>query len=73
MLDLVWLDELATRLEETRTFFQTLRRTFTGLLRLDGDDLQSRLIELKDAASAAEARSHHPHSVDVHRASNAAT
>jgi mannose-6-phosphate isomerase len=59
-LRLPWLDRLADELEESRTPFQTLRRTVTEMLATSRPDVTTRLRELRCAAVDAEARWHVP-------------
>lgn len=60
LLELPWLDEVATQLDHTPTPFQALRQTVTRLLALSGPELHGKLQELRSAAAGAEARSHRP-------------
>ena len=58
MLSLPWLDEVALRLEDSGTPFQTLRTVVAEWLASSGPELEVRLAELGRAAAEAERAAH---------------
>ncbi|MDO9377299.1 MAG: mannose-6-phosphate isomerase, class I [Nocardioidaceae bacterium] len=59
-LGVAWLDELATRLEQTDDAAGTLHETVTWILAMHGPDLAGRMQEVQVAAAMAESTSHRP-------------
>jgi mannose-6-phosphate isomerase len=57
-LEFRWLNDVADRLEDSITPFQTLHSVVTEMLAMEGPELAARLAELRSAALAAEKRSH---------------